>query len=89
MDDEALFNSLITLLRQHGLESVANDAVDCWNHGEEDAGIGFCASVLLERGIKPNQDVLRAYGLFARDSADDGLGFDDTDLNVYEGLKNL
>lgn len=89
MDYEALFNSLVALLRRHGLASIADDAVDCWNHGEEYAGIGLCAGVLRDHGIKPNSDILDAYGLFAKETADDGFGFDDSDLNIYEGLKAL
>lgn len=88
MDDETLFDSLVALLRQHGFTSIADGAANCWNHGEENIGIGLCASALLEHNIKPSDNVLEAYGVFAKDT-DSGLGFDDTDLQTYMGLKAL
>lgn len=88
MDDETLFHSLVMLLRQHGLTSIADGAFDCWNHGEENVGIGLCASALLEHGIKPSDNILESYGIFAKDT-ESGLGFDDSDLQTYEGLKAL
>lgn len=84
-----MFNSMVVTLRRHGLTAEADDAVDCWNHGEEDVGVGLCADALLQHGIKPDDDVLDVYGTFAKDIADGGLSFDDTDLKVYEGLKAL
>lgn len=89
MDFDTMFNSMVEILRRHGLTTEADDAVDCWNHGEEDVGIGLCADALLQQGIKPDDDILDAYGTFAKDTADDGLSFDDADLKVYEGLKVL
>lgn len=88
MDFEMMFRSMIELLRQHGLTVDADDALDCWNHGESSAGILVGADALLRHGIKPGPDILDAYGIFAKDT-DGGLGFDDTDLTTYEGLKAL